>query len=165
MTRREHPSDCVGNGPGSPDARAPGLTGLTRRRFAALAAAATAAAGAPACGGAEVDAFRRLSAALTGFPAESLDVRFARSLLQALGSSGHHAATSALVRGEEVADRAALEADIVSAWYSGLLPGEAEPTVAALRDALVWKALRFASPPGTCTTGGSWDEPPPGEKR
>ena len=165
MTRRKRPVDCVGNGPSATDARARARTGLTRRRFAVLTATATAAAGATGSSGAEVDAFRRLSAALTGYPAESLDVGFARSLLQALGSLGHHAALGALARGEEVADRARLETDIVSAWYSGLLPGEAEPAVATVTDALVWRALDFASPPGTCSTGGSWDEPPPGEKR
>ena len=149
-----------GSGPG-----AQGLTGLTRRRFTVLAATATAAAGATGSSGAEVDAFRRLSAALTGFPAESLDIRFARSLLQALRSMGHHAAVGALVRGEAVAGRDALEAEIVSAWYSGLLPGEGGPAVATVTGALVWQALRFASLPGTCSTGGSWDEPPPGEKR
>lgn len=165
MMRRERSNHRLGNGPCAPDAGGPGLTGLTRRRFAGLVAAATAAAGASPFSAAEVDAFRLLSASLTGFPAASLDARFARSLLRALRSSGHDGAVDALMRGEEFAGAASLEADIVSAWYSGVLPGAAEPTVATVRDALVWQALGFASPPGTCAAGGSWDGTPPGGKR
>ena len=165
MTRPKSSDDSPGNGLSAAEIRAPGQAGLTRRRFATLAAGATAAAGTASSGGVEADAFRLLCATLTGFPAESLDARFARSLLQALRSSGHHDAIGALIRGEEADEAASLETEIVSAWYSGLLPGAAEPTVASVRGALVWQALGFASPPGTCTAGGSWDEPPPGQKR
>ncbi len=147
----------------TPGDRARGPAGLTRRRFATLAAAAPAAVGATSTPGSEVDALRRVSATLTGFPAASLDIRFAASLLRALRNSDHRAAVDALIRGEDVRDSASLQTAIVSAWYSGLLPGETGPTTATVRGALVWSVLDFASPPGTCATGAPWSEPPSGE--
>ena len=126
-----------------------------------------AAVGAGSAGATGVDAFLRLSAELTGFPVDALNQEFARNLLEALtsSSSGRTPAVDALLRGEDVPDRASLEADIVSAWYSGMVPGETVPVVATIRDALIWRVLGFATPPGACAGAASWDGPPPGEKR
>ena len=165
MVHRKRVNRHSGSAPRGSYTRARGLARLTRRRFAALAGVLPAAVSAPARDAADVDAFRRFSAALTGFPAAGLDVEFARNLLQALKHSGRAAAVDALIRGEDIRDRASLETEIVSAWYSGLLPSETGPVVATVRDALVWRALGFASPPGACATAASWGEPPPGEKR
>ena len=124
-----------------------------------------AAIGVPAPDVTNVGAFKRLSAALTGFPAAALDDEFARNLLQALKSSGRAAAIDALVRGKDAGDSASLETEIVSAWYSGLLPGETGPVVATIRTALAWRVLGFASPSGACATAAAWSEPPPSESR
>ena len=165
MARRKRIDRRSGSAARVLHARARGLASLTRRRFAALAGLLPAAVGAPSLRGADVDAFRRVSGGLTGFPAESLDREFARNLLRTLKSSNRTAALDALIRGEDIRDRESLETEIVTAWYSGLLPGETEPSVATVRGALVWRVLGFASPPGACATGASWSEPPPGEKR
>ena len=147
------------------EARARGTAGLTRRRFAALAGLAPAAVGAGSPGAAHVDAFRQLSAALTGFPVAALDREFARDLLQALAGTGRGAAVNALIGGGDMRGRDALETEIVSAWYSGLLPGETGPVVATVRTALVWRVLGFATIPGACAPGLPWTGPPPGEDR
>ena len=138
---------------------------LTRRQFAALSGVVPAAVGAPSLGATDVGAFQRLSAVLTGFPPAALDHEFARNLLQTLTSSGRAAAIDALMRGADIPGRASLEAQIISAWYSGLLPGETGPVVATVRGALVWRVLGFASPPGSCATGAAWGEPPPNGRR
>ena len=138
---------------------------LTRRQFAALSSVVPAAVGAPSPDATNVDALQRLSAVLTGFPPAALDHQFARNLLQTLTSPGRAAAIDALLRGADIADRASLEAEIISAWYSGLLPGDTGPLVATVRAALVWRVLGFATPPGSCATGAAWGEPPPNVTR
>ena len=134
--------------------------GLTRRRFAALGAALPAATAAVSPQASDLEAFLRLSAALTGYPEAELDTGFAGDLLGALTASGHGDRVQALMRGQDLGDRSGLEADIVSAWYSGLLPAAAGPVVATVRGALAWRTLSFASAPGSCTGGRAWSEPP-----
>ena len=134
--------------------------GLTRRRFAALGGALPAATAAVSPRASDLAAFVRLSAALTGYPAAELDTGFAGDLLEALTTLGHGDRVQALMRGQDIGERSGLEADIVSAWYSGLLPAAAGPVAATVRRALAWRTLSFASPPGTCTGGPAWSEPP-----
>ena len=137
-------------------------TRLNRRTFAALCAAAPAiAVAANATQAAPVQAFRALSARLTGFPASALERGFADALWQALADAGHAPALAALLRGEGGPDSAALEVEIAAAWYSGVLPAPAGAIVATLHDALIWQTLTFASPPSTCRAG--WEEPPNAE--
>ena len=105
-------------------------------------------------------AFLDLSARLTGFPATALDARFADSLLRALVESGHGTALDSLLQDANSADFRELEAAIIGAWYSGLLPAASGPVVATLNGALVWAAADFAAPPGVCAGHGSWGRAP-----
>jgi len=79
-----------------------------------------------------VDSFRALSATLTGFDESQLDAGFADALRRALLGAGHAANLAALAATAtaRTPETAALETAIVSAWYSGVLPG-APPVVAA----------------------------------
>ena len=134
---------------------------LTRRSFATLWGAATGvaiAAPVPAAGG--VDSFRALSATLTGFDESQLDAGFADALRRALLGAGHAANLAALAAPAtaRTPETAALETAIVSAWYSGVLPG-APPVVATLYGALIWSAAGFATPPGVCS-GDGWSKAP-----
>ena len=132
---------------------------LSRRAFAAFCSAtlgtAAMAASSQAVG---VEAFVELSARLTGFPAGTLDRRFAAELAQALSTAGHRSALEALLANDGCADCSATEIEIVSAWYSGLLPQESGAIVGTLNDALVWRTVWFAQPPSVCAQG--WEQPP-----
>lgn len=133
---------------------------LTRRSFATLWGAATGVAiAAPVPGAAAVDSFRALSAMLTGFDEAQLDAGFASELRRALLGAGHASKLAALTTSTAPTPAtAALESDIVAAWYSGVLPG-APPVVATLYGALIWSAADFATPPGVCG-GGGWSKAP-----
>lgn len=134
---------------------------LTRRSFATLWGAATGVAiAAPVPDAAAVDSFRALSATLTGFDEAQLDAGFASELRRALLGAGHASNLAALAApaAASAPDTTALETDIVSAWYSGVLPG-APPVVATLYGALIWSAADFATPPGVCG-GGGWSKAP-----
>ena len=133
---------------------------LTRRSFAALCGAATGVAFAsPVIGDAE--SFRALSAKLTGFDQSMLDPQFATQLRQALLVGGHAADLEELYEATTAATAAALalETDIISAWYSGVIP-LTPPVVGKLYGALVWSAADFATPPGMCAGGGGWSGAP-----
>ena len=134
---------------------------LTRRSFAALCGAATGVAFAtPVIGGA--DSFRALSAKLTGFDESALDPQFATQLRQALLIAGHAAGLnklSATTAAAATAGSLALETQIISAWYSGVIP-RTPPVVGKLYGALVWSAADFATPPGMCAGGGGWSGAP-----
>lgn len=135
--------------------------GLSRRSFVALCGAAPAlAVAAPSASEAtRQDAFRTLSARLTGFDLADLDAGFAADLLAALLEAGHGTGIEALLAGQRAAGAAALETAIASAWYSGILPLSSGPAMGALRAALVWQAADFASPPGMCDGLDSWAMP------
>ena len=139
----------------------PAAPGLSRRSFVALcgAAPALAVAAPSASEAARLDAFRDLSARLTGFGLADLDAGFAADLLAALLEAGHGTGIEALLAGQRGSEAAALETAIAAAWYSGILPLSSGPVVGALRDALVWKAVDFASPPGMCDGLDSWAMP------
>ena len=134
---------------------------LTRRSFAAFCGAATGVAFAtPVIG--DADSFRALSAKLTGFDESALDPQFATELRHALLVAGHAAGLEELSESTPAAGTAAalaLEADIISAWYSGVIP-LTPPVVGKLYGALVWSAADFATPPGMCAGGGGWSGAP-----
>ena len=135
---------------------------LTRRSFATLWGAATGVAiAAPVPNAAAVDSFRALSATLTGFDESQLDRGFASELRRALLDAGHASNLAALAAtaAAPTPETGALETDIISAWYSGVLPGT-PPVVATLYGALVWSAADFATPPGVCAGGGGWSRAP-----
>ena len=132
--------------------------GLSRRAFAAFCSATLGtAAMAASPQAARVEAFVELSARLTGFPADTLDRRFAAALVQALSATGHQSALEALLADDDCADCAATEVEIVSAWYSGLVPQESGAVVGTLNDALIWRTATFATPPSVCASG--WARP------
>ena len=134
--------------------------GLRRRAFAALCAAAPAVAAAATVSapGVAAAAFLALSARLTGFPAAELDSSFAAQLRRALRDAGHGSRLAALAAGERCAGCEALEAAIVDAWYSGVVPEANGAVVASLHGALIWRAAGFARPPSVCAPG--WDRAP-----
>ena len=105
-----------------------------------------------------VEAFIELSARLTGFPAHTLDRRFAATLVQALSAAGRQSGLEALLADDGCADCSATEVEIISAWYSGLLPQESGAIVGTLNDALIWRTAWFAQPPSVCAPG--WAQPP-----
>ena len=134
---------------------------LTRRSFAAFCGAATGVAFAsPVIGDAE--SFRALSAKLTGFDEAALDPHFATELRHALLIAGHAAGLEKLYEATTAAATAAalaLETNIISAWYSGVIP-HTPPVVGKLYGALVWSAADFATPPGMCAGDGGWSGVP-----
>ena len=133
--------------------------GLSRRAFAAFCSATLGtAAMAASPQAARVEAFVALSARLTGFPASILDRRFAATLLHGLAATGHQSALEAVLADDQCADCSATEIEIVSAWYSGLVPQESGAIVGTLNDALIWRAAAFATPPSICAPG--WERPP-----
>ena len=134
--------------------------GLSRRAFAAFCGTAPGvaalAATSPETG--KVEAFRELSAQLTGFPPADLDASFAASLWQALAAAGHHSALEDLLANAGCDGCEAVQVEIIAAWYAGQLPDAAGPIATTLHDALIWRTLWFASPPSVCAP--LWDEAP-----
>lgn len=149
----------------------PESANLTSTRRTALQVAALAPlAAADVFDGPTVEQFASLSAKLTGFPEHSLDRPFAHALLQALIAQGVDAEDLASLRkaehggdaGERSGPAADLAVEIVSAWYTGVLPTKPQPTVAKFYDALVWQTLDFAAAPTVCARPGAWAEAPEG---
>ena len=134
---------------------------LSRRSFALLCgcAAAAAALGAAVPETPQLERLVKLSAALTGFPASALDARFAAQLAAALAANGRASELERWLNGPD-GEFEELETEIIAAWYSGVLPTSAGPTVGAFREALVWAALGFATPPGVCAAPWDWSKPP-----
>lgn len=116
------------------------------------------AATAGAFEGQALGGFVALSAKLTGFPAHDLDAQFAGALLQALTAKGVD--VEALRRGDDGALPADVAVEIVSAWYTGVLPTAPQPTVGTFHDALVWRALDFTSARSVCAQPGAWADAP-----
>ena len=137
---------------------------LTRRGFMAGLAAISAIGTTGRAGAQEtLQRFRALSARLTGFPAETLDPALADGLIDAIVAAGDGAGLERLLS-DAVLDTA--EADelarrIVVAWYSGIHPTAGTTSVRNYMQALVWRALDFTKPPGTCSVEpGDWSRPP-----
>jgi hypothetical protein len=107
-----------------------------------------------------VDAFRALSARLTGASLADLDASAAAELLagfvsRGLGAEIARLAADSSARGGRVVN------DIVAAWYSGSYATSAGLASFGLTRALLWNALDYTKPPGLCGgTIGYWADPP-----
>ena len=135
-------------------------SGFSRRRFAAVCGCgpALAVCSSSTWSAGDLQPFLALSARLTGFPAAALDVGFGDGLLRALADSGRKSELDALLRDGTGSEE--LEAEIIAAWYGGILPTASGAVVGTLYGALVWATVDFATPPGICVGPGSWREPP-----
>jgi hypothetical protein len=126
-------------------------------------AAALALAFPPFAGGVEsisVEAFRTLSAKLTGASLTDLDMGVAAKLLAGFLSIGRGADLARLAA-DPGADAETLAHDIVAAWYSGNYQTAAGLASIGLPNALVWDALDFTKPPGFCGgVTGYWADAP-----
>lgn len=139
-------------------------SGITRRDLlSALAAAfsAVGVAGFPpalfAAGEVTVEQFLALSQKLT--QASSLDVGIAKTLLGGFLATGNGPALAQLAAGAD--EYGPLADAIVAAWYSGLYDTANGQAVATFDQALVWTALSFTKPFGSCGgETGYWADPP-----
>ena len=139
----------------------PSIESLSRRSFALFCGSAgvAAALGAAMPEASELEPFQKLSAALTGFPASALDAQFAHELAAALAASGRADELERRLKAP-VGECGDLDTEIIAAWYSGTLPAPSGPVVSTFRDALIWAALGFATPPGVCGAPQDWSKPP-----
>lgn len=151
---------------------------ITRRGFTIRLASLIAAGVAhPALGQDELLLFRSLSARLTGFSEDEIDPELALDMIDGLRAAGLGDALGALLAdgGAERATRTSppqedgptedveLARRIAVAWYSGIHPNAGGESLQTFHDALVWRALEFAKPPGLCSASPTdWSEPPVG---
>ena len=113
--------------------------------------------------GEALERFLALSARLTGFPASVLDPALAGDLLDALKAAGEDASLEDLLDGTADGAHGGVAAQIIAAWYSGTHPTAEGPAARAFREALVWRALKFAHAPGYCSAElNDWSRPPAG---
>lgn len=107
-----------------------------------------------------VEQFRSLSARLTGAALSDLDVGVARTLLDGFIANGRGPGLALLTSDPNVSTGTVAN-DIVAAWYSGVHDTPQGEALATFNDALVWNALDFTKPFGTCGgETGYWSEPP-----
>lgn len=108
----------------------------------------------------ELGPFLKLSAELTGLPASALDAQFAHRLVEALAAGGRSGELGRRLKAPG-SEFAALETEIIAAWYSGVLPAPSGAVVGTFQGALIWAALGFGRPPGVCGAPQDWSKPPP----
>jgi D-sorbitol dehydrogenase-like protein len=90
-----------------------------------------------------------------------LDASMAVKLLQSFLSLGRGPALR-LLASNPGTSTGSMADDIVAAWYSGTYATPEGSAVAGFIDALLWNALDFTKPPGTCGgEPGYWAVPPP----
>ena len=137
---------------------------LSRRSFTLFCGSVSVAAalGAAMPESPQLEPFRKLSAALTGFPVAALDPRIAARLLRGLVEAGRGKELTRRLRGPGD-EFSVLETEIIAAWYSGVLPAPSRPVVGSFQGALIWAALGFATPPGVCGAPQDWSKPPIGK--
>ncbi|WP_162497380.1 sugar dehydrogenase complex small subunit [Roseovarius dicentrarchi] len=133
---------------------------MNRRRALAALTATSALALVPIASRAASDAgakdFLDLSRRLTG--KSDLGAPFANRMLAAFESVGRGEGISALIDGADDPD---LANDVVAAWYSGASPDPDSPTVLGYQEALMWRALDYATPMAMCGGAmGHWADPP-----
>jgi hypothetical protein len=105
-----------------------------------------------------VEAFRALSARLTGAPLTDLDAAIAGQLLRGFISLGQEPELERLAATDAAGT---LADDIVAAWYSGTYATAEGPAAFDLTRALLWDALDFTKAPGLCVgTTGDWADAP-----
>jgi hypothetical protein len=121
----------------------------------------------------DAEAFRHLSAALTGMPAENLP-GFGEALRQSLAASAQQkAGLEALLALARTATPEALRSAlhgtaleplaraVAAGWYTGTLGAGGGARVLSYEDALVWRAAGYDSAPSLCGGEfGHWSEPP-----
>lgn len=131
---------------------------------AALLAGGLASIPASASQSPSLDQFIGLSRTLTG--SQSLDSGMGKNILEAFVAAG---------RGEDIValagdpaqqqSQAKLANAIVAAWYSGLSPLPDAREVTGFNEALVWTALTFTKPWGSCGgETGYWGDAPPDQE-
>lgn len=143
------------------------MTSMMTRRSLMLSGASMAVAigsglrqGAHAQAPVTVEQFRSLSARLTGAALPDLDAGVARTLLDGFIANGRGPGL-ALLAGDPNVTTGTVADDIVAAWYSGVYDTPQGEALATFNDALVWNALDFTKPFGTCGgETGYWSEPP-----
>lgn len=107
-----------------------------------------------------VEAFRALSARLTGTDLTDLDPGAAAKLLDGILSMGRGTDLAHLLADPQ-GHAGTLAHDIVAAWYSGNYAANAGLASFGLPSALLWDALDFTKPSGFCGgMTGYWGEAP-----
>lgn len=119
---------------------------------------------APAAAAPTPEQFIAMSRTLTGQP--SLDSGMAQTILDAFMAAGQGDELARLIADPDPARSQAKIADaVVAAWYSGLSPLPGARQVTGFNEALVWDALSYTKPWGSCGgETGYWGEPPDGEE-
>lgn len=141
------------------------MPAISRRALilGSASAAVLALALPPSAGGGEsisVEAFRALSARLTGASLTDLDPGAAAKLLDGFLSTGRGTNLARLVA-DPGASAGTLADDIVAAWYSGNYRTASGLASIGLPSALLWDALDFTKPSGFCGgLTGYWGEMP-----
>ena len=126
----------------------------------ALALSAAAPPRADAATAPALDAFMAMSHRLTG--QSSLDQDMGEAILAAFVATGQAGGLSALIAQPDPARSKLDIADaVVAAWYSGLSPAPGATEVTGFNEALVWNALTYTKPWGSCGgETGYWSNPP-----
>ena len=107
-----------------------------------------------------VEAFRALSARLTGASLTDLDPGASAKLLDGFLSMGRGADLARLAA-DPGARTGTLADEIVAAWYSGNCQTSTGLASIGLPSALVWDALNFTKPSGFCGgLTGYWGDAP-----
>ena len=134
----------------------------TRRAFVAGLLALPALGTAASAGvGDTVTRFMALSARLTGFPVDAFAPTLAQDMMAGFLAQGDGSDLDRLLSGDAPDADSDLARRIAVAWYSGMHPTDGGTPVHAFREALVWRALPFTGPPGTCNAApGDWNRPP-----
>lgn len=133
---------------------------MSRRRALAALTATSALALMPITGRAASEAaaksFLDLSRKVTG--KSDLGEQFADRMLAAFETAGRSEGVAELIDG---VDDPQLANDVVAAWYSGVSPDPDSSTVLAYQEALMWRALDYATPMAICGGAmGHWADPP-----
>lgn len=174
MRRSDAPAAAERTAPPAPASARPDRG---RRAWLELAVALVAAGALPAsafaqgAGGISAASFASLSQALTGAPPP--DAATAAKVQRAFATPARRAALAALANVVASTPAAELERvlaerglakvaqDLVSAWYSGVVPGAAGDKVALYTNAFMWTAMTWTKPMGVCGgVTGYWAEPP-----
>lgn len=107
-----------------------------------------------------LDPFIAMSARLTGQP--SLDADMGKSILEAFIASGQGDDLAALMADPAPEhSKMKIANAVVAAWYSGISPLAGARQVTGFNEALVWNALSYTKPWGSCGGDvGYWSEAP-----
>lgn len=115
---------------------------------------ATAAATPPT----SFDAFMALSGKLAGHM--PLDATMGQNILNGFIAAGQESDIAALIA-DPATDKSKIAGAVVAAWYSGLSPVADAREVTGFNEALVWDALTYTKPWGSCGgETGYWGDPP-----